>query len=77
MINFSFGTKYTYNVDCIAVQLQNMREPFYNILCMNLFFIPVFVVRTLDVTTGFDVIFYVLQIMNKNDQNYKSLPSIL
>lgn len=44
---------------------------------MNLFFIPVFVVRTLDVTTGFDVIFYVLQIMNKNDQNYKSLPSIL
>lgn len=77
MINFSFGTKYTYNADCIAVQLQNMRKPFYNILCMNLFFIPVFVVRTLDVTTGFDVIFYVLQIMNKNDQNYKSLPSIL
>lgn len=77
MINFSFGTKYTYNADGIAVQLQNMREPFYNILCMNLFFIPVFVVRTLDVTTGFNVIFYVLQIMNKNDQNYKSLPSIL
>lgn len=77
MINFSFGAKYTYNADCIAVQLQNMREPFYNILCMNLFFIPVFVVRTLDVTTGFNVIFYVLQIMNKNDQNYKSLPSIL
>lgn len=77
MINFIFGTKYTYNADCIAVQLQNMREPFYNILCMNLFFIPVFVVRTLDVTTGFDVIFYVLQIMNKSDQNFKSLPSIL
>lgn len=77
MINFSFGTKYTYNADGIAVQLQNMREPFYNILCMNLFFIPVFVVRTLDVTTGFNVIFYVLQIMNKNNQNYKSLPSIL
>lgn len=54
MIKFSFGTMYT-------VQLQNIEgtilKYMYIVCDTKLFFIPVFVVRTLDITTGFDVIF--------------------